>query len=83
MHQRAGERLEDLLVLGDRGFIQISEEQKIQIVVASQVERHLYISHEHIHFNAKLHVGQVHTQRADSGGLLFKDEVLYPPGNQI
>lgn len=33
MHQRAGERVEDLLVLGDRGFLQISEEQKIQIVV--------------------------------------------------
>jgi hypothetical protein len=37
MSLRAGELLENLLVQGDRGFIQISEDLKLQMVVANKV----------------------------------------------
>ena len=73
-HKLAGELVENLLVQGDLGFLKISDELKIQIVVTQQVERHRHILHEHINFNAQLHTAQVHTQRSDSCCLPLKDE---------
>lgn len=46
-------------------------------MVASRIERHRYIAHEYMHFNAQMHVEQVCTKsRGEGSDLILKDEVF-------
>lgn len=50
-------------------------------MVASRIERHRYIAHEYMNFNAKMHVEQVCTKsRGEGSDLILKVEVFLTHG---